>query len=220
MLLFATWNGGLKVAQSSERNKNKNQPIDSFARATPAGSVFPIDYTIGNFLYYANHNQTGRPARPGTAALACARKGRGEPMSDAMIHNVLPETAAPFLQGREIILAVMTLGAGSFCEETETLGTVYRTAGDWLNVHDGEHVARLIRFDLDALHGEDITETVANAWLDRFDQTPEAADTLPAFVRTSDAWDRWCADFDAEPAAYGRASHGTLNHRQQFGTQL
>ncbi|MCK3779702.1 hypothetical protein MZK49_23685 [Ensifer sesbaniae] len=128
--------------------------------------------------------------------------------------------SAPFLQGREIILAVMTLGAGWFCEETDTVGTTYRTAADWLRTHDGEHVSRLIRFDLDALHGEDVTETVADAWLDGYDQTPEEEHKLPAFVRTSDAWDRWCADFAAQRPPYSQAAHGTLNHRQQFGCDL
>ncbi|WP_429807177.1 hypothetical protein [Ensifer sp. B1-9] len=127
---------------------------------------------------------------------------------------------APFLQGREIILAVMTLGAGYFCEETDTVGATCRTAADWLRTHDGEHVVRLIRFDLDALHGEDVTETVADAWLDGYDLTPEEEHKLPAFVRTSDAWDRWCADFAAQRPPYSQAAHGTLNHRQQFGCDL
>ncbi|MEI2296722.1 hypothetical protein [Ensifer sp. MJa1] len=141
-------------------------------------------------------------------------------MPDARIRDAMRTvTAAPFLQPREVVLVVMSLGAGPFCEETDTFGTVYRTAADWLKVHDGEHVVRLIRFDLDALHGEDITETVADAWLDRFDQTPQQAHALPAFVRTSDAWDRWCADFDADRGGFSQADHGTLNHRQQFGTQ-
>ena len=140
-------------------------------------------------------------------------------MPDVLIADAMRGTA-PFLQGREIILAVMTLGAGYFCEETDTLGTTYRTAADWLRTHDGEHVARLIRFDLDALHGEDVTETVADAWLDGYDLTPEEEHRLPAFVRTSDAWDRWCADFAAQRPPYSQAAHGTLNHRQQFGCDL
>ena len=138
-------------------------------------------------------------------------------MPDVLIADAMRGTA-PFLQGREIILAVMTLGAGYFCEETDTLGTTYRTAAD--RTHDGEHVARLVRFDLDALHGEDVTETVADAWLDGYDQTPEEEHKLPAFVRTSDAWDRWCADFAAQRPPYSQAAHGTLNHRQQFGCDL
>ena len=140
-------------------------------------------------------------------------------MPDVLIADAMRGTA-PFVQGREIILAVMTLGAGYFCEETDTLGTTYRTAADWLRTHDGEHVARLIRFDLDALHGEDVTETVADAWLDGYDLTPEEEHRLPAFVRTSDAWDRWCADFAAQRPPYSQAAHGTLNHRQQFGCDL
>ncbi|WP_077960791.1 hypothetical protein [Ensifer adhaerens] len=129
-------------------------------------------------------------------------------------------TAAPFLQRREIILVLMTLGAGTFCDESDTTGTTYKTAADWLNVHDGEHVERLIRFDLDALHGEDVTETVADAWLDGFDQSPEEEHKVPAFVRTSQAWERWCADFGTQRAPLRQAVHGTLNHRQQFGTGL
>ena len=140
-------------------------------------------------------------------------------MPDVLIADAMRGTA-PFLQGREIILAVMTLGAGWFCEETDTVGTTYRTAADWLRTHDGEHVSRLIRFDLDALHGEDVTETVADAWLDGYDLTPEEEHRLPAFVRTSDAWDRWCADFAAQRPPYSQAAHGTLNHRQQFGCDL
>lgn len=142
-------------------------------------------------------------------------------MPDAIGADAMTKTsAAPFLQRREIILAVMTLGAGYFSEESDTVGTTYRTAADWLTVHDGEHVARLIRFDLDTLHGEDVTETVADAWLDRFDQSPEEAHNLPAFVRTSAAWERWCADFEAAPRPYSQTAHGTLNHRQQFGSYL
>ncbi|MGO4659285.1 hypothetical protein AB4Z34_31560 [Ensifer sp. 2YAB10] len=140
-------------------------------------------------------------------------------MPDVLIADPLTGTT-PFLRGREIILAVMTLGAGYFCEETETVGTTYRTAADWLRVHDGEHVAKLIRFDLDALHGEDVTETVADAWLDGYDQSPEEEHKLPAFVRTSDAWERWCADFGADRSPYSQAVHGTLNHHQQFGADL
>lgn len=136
------------------------------------------------------------------------------PIADTMTGN------APFLQRGEIILAVMTLGSGHFCGESDTVDSTYRTAADWLKVHDGEHVARLIRFDLDALHGEDVTEAVANAWLDSFNQDPADEHKLPAFVRSSDAWDRWCADFTAAPAPYGQNGHGTLNHRQQFGNRL
>lgn len=140
-------------------------------------------------------------------------------MPDVLIADAMRGTA-PFLQGREIILAVMTLGAGYFCEETDTVGTTCRTAADWLRTHDGEHVVRLIRFDLDALHGEDVTETVADAWLEGYDLTPEEEHKLPAFVRTSDAWERWCADFAAQRPPYSQAAHGTLNHRQQFGCDL
>ncbi len=82
----------------------------------------------------------------------------------------------------------------------------------------GRH--HLIRFDLDVLHGEDVTETVADAWLEGYDQSPQEEHKLPAFVRTSDAWERWCADFDAERSPYSQAVHGTLNHRQQFGADL
>lgn len=76
------------------------------------------------------------------------------------------------------------------------------------------------RFDLDVLHGEDVTETVADAWLEGYDQSPQEEHKLPALVRTSDAWERWCADFDAERSPYSQAVHGTLNHRQQFGADL
>ncbi|HEV7317697.1 MAG TPA: hypothetical protein VGO04_03690 [Ensifer sp.] len=138
-------------------------------------------------------------------------------MPDATTESGTAISTAPFLQRREIILALMTLGAGHFCDETDCVGTTYRTAADWLKVHDGEHAERLIRFDLDALHGEDVTETVADAWLDGYGESPEREHKLPAFVRSSSAWERWCADFDAERVPFSQAAHGTLNHRQQFG---
>ncbi|HEV7309581.1 hypothetical protein [Ensifer sp.] len=137
-------------------------------------------------------------------------------MPDATTANLpAPLNTVPFLQGREIILAVLTLGKGFFCEETDTLGTTYRTAHDWLKVHDGEHVEKLIRFDLEALHGEDVTETVADAFLDGLDAAPAQQHRLPGFVPRSEAFDRWRADPGSAPCS--QAAHGTLNHRQQFG---
>ncbi|NUS67723.1 MAG: hypothetical protein HOQ41_05175, partial [Ensifer adhaerens] len=60
-------------------------------------------------------------------------------MSDAIsVGAATAMSAAPFLQRREIILAMMTLGAGTFFDETDMTGTTYRTAADWLDVHDGE----------------------------------------------------------------------------------
>lgn len=130
---------------------------------------------------------------------------------------------APLTQSREVILVVSTLGRGHFIEESDCFGGVFATAADWLKTHDGEHATRLIRFDLDVLSGEDISETVADAWLDDFDRTPDDEHLLPAFVRTSQAWQRWCTDFEApetgprQPGQFCQAGHGTLNHRQQFG---
>ncbi len=132
---------------------------------------------------------------------------------------------SPFTQSREIILAVTMLGRGHFIEESDCIGTIFATAADWLRAHDGEHATKLIRFDLEALSGEDISETVADAWLDDFDRTPDDEHLLPAFVRTSEAWERWCADFEApggglrQAAPFCQPGHGTLNHRQQFGPQ-
>ncbi|RDL51207.1 hypothetical protein BLJAPNOD_02339 [Ensifer sp. M14] len=133
------------------------------------------------------------------------------------------QPAAPLTQSREIILAVTTLGRGHFIEESDCFGTTFATAAEWLEAHDGEHATRLIRFDLDALHGEDISEAIADAWLDDFDRTPDDEHLLPAFVRTSHAWERWCADFKpptgdpGQTVPFRQRGHGTLNHRQQFG---
>ncbi|WP_312362571.1 hypothetical protein [Ensifer sp.] len=129
----------------------------------------------------------------------------------------------PLTQSSEVILVVSTFGRGSFIEESDCFGATYATAADWLKTHDGEQAVRLIRFDLDALSGEDISETVADAWLDGFDRTPDEEHLVPIFVRTSEAWERWRADFEAVPggpphtAPFGQRDHGTLNHRQQFG---
>lgn len=130
---------------------------------------------------------------------------------------------APLTQSSEVILVVSTLGRGHFIEESDCFGSVFATAADWLKAHDAEHATRLIRFDLDVLSGEDISETIADAWLDDFDRTPDDEHLLPAFVRTSRAWQHWCIDFEApesdlrQPGPFCQAGHGTLNHRQQFG---
>lgn len=66
---------------------------------------------------------------------------------------------------------------------------------------------KIIRMDKETWKGEDVTEEVANAWLDQNQPTPED-ELLPDFVADSDAWETYKASFED---AYGASSEPTLD---------
>lgn len=127
----------------------------------------------------------------------------------------------PFTHAREVIMTASAFKDGLYFGETDVFGTAYETVKDALKAHLDDDVAKFIRFDLDALHGEDVTEQMASAFLEDFDRTPEDEDVLPTFVRTSDAWETWCESYRIEngfghnSAARLQRHYGTMSHSQQ-----
>lgn len=120
-----------------------------------------------------------------------------------------------FINSRELLLTVDTFKGGSYLGESALLGTVYETAKEALDKHNDDGITRFIRFDLDALHGEDVTEQMAEAWLDDFEHSPDDEHLLPEYVRNSEAWEQWCEVYHTTNGLFTQRSHGTINHRQQ-----
>jgi hypothetical protein len=61
---------------------------------------------------------------------------------------------------------------------------------------------QIIRMDQVTWVGEDVSEDLANAWLDVHNPIPSLECTLPKFVLESDAWLHYLGDF---LAVYGKA---------------
>lgn len=55
---------------------------------------------------------------------------------------------------------------------------------------------QIIRMDHKTWCGEDVTEDIANAWLNTHEPLPNAENILPAFVAESGAWQLYCDDFN------------------------
>lgn len=117
-----------------------------------------------------------------------------------------------FINSREVLIPVDAHFLGFYLADTLPVGKTFDTAADAMAAHQHDATTRFIRFDMDTLTGEDVTEEMATAYLEDSNLTPHDEDRLSTFVRTSEAWETFCK---AEGVAYTQASHGTLNHRQQ-----
>lgn len=123
-----------------------------------------------------------------------------------------------FCTARETILTKLTTTTGFYFEEGERHGKVYDSLRHAVTRLTTDNASGYLRFDLDTLSAEDVTEEFAAEWLRTFRGSPGYEDQVPLYVRTSSAWDDWCSDFTIENGlAFSQRSHGTLNHRQQFG---
>lgn len=123
-----------------------------------------------------------------------------------------------FCTARETILIKLVISTGTYFEEGDTHGKVHESIRHAVTRLTMDNASAYLRFDLDTLRAEDVTEEFAAEWLTTFKGSPEDEDQLPAYVLSSQAWDDWCSDFTVENGlAFTRRSHGTLNHRQQFG---
>ena len=122
-----------------------------------------------------------------------------------------------FCTSREVIMIKLCHPKGFYFEESGFHGTTFDTVAHAVDSLTMDHAAEYLRFDLDTLTAENITEEFASQWLEKFDGTPEDEDRyLPTYVRTSEAWDAWCEQFRIdEGLAFTQRTHGTLNHRQQ-----
>lgn len=123
-----------------------------------------------------------------------------------------------FCTARETIMTKLAASDGFYFEEGIRHGKVYESLRHAVTHLTMDNAAAYLRFDLDTLSAEDITEEFATEWLRTFLGSPEDEDQLPLYVRNSSAWDAFCEDFTVENGiAFTQRGHGTLNHRQQFG---
>lgn len=99
-----------------------------------------------------------------------------------------------FINATETLLLKTTHGKGFYFSETDVLSKVYATAADAIKGVDD--FVQAIRFDMETLAGEDVTEECAEAWLRDWTGTPD--DNVPAFVDRSEAFKRWSAAYDEE----------------------
>jgi hypothetical protein len=123
-----------------------------------------------------------------------------------------------FCTARETIMIKLANPKGFYFEEGEFHGSTITTVAHAVDSLTMDSAAEYLRFDLDTLTAENVTEEFAAEWLVKFEGSPDDEDQLPLYVRTSQAWDDWCSDFTVENGiAFAQRGHGTLNHRQQFG---
>jgi len=123
-----------------------------------------------------------------------------------------------FINSREVLIPVDAHRTGFYLSETFVVGMTFATAAEAMARHHNDETTKFIRFDMDTLTGEDVTEEMAGAYLDDTNLTPHDEDRLSTFVRTSEAWERFCKDWADEAssgAVYTQATHGTLNRQQQ-----
>src|SRR4051812_14416750 len=99
-----------------------------------------------------------------------------------------------FINANEVLLLKTTHGKGHYFFETEVLPKVFATAAEAIEGMDD--FVQAIRFDVETLIGEDVTEECAAAWLYNWDGNPD--DKVPPFVDTSDEFKRWCAAYEEE----------------------
>ncbi|MBD9635435.1 hypothetical protein IB277_03840 [Ensifer sp. ENS07] len=126
----------------------------------------------------------------------------------------------PFIHRRETLLVTNGSPKGFYFNETDGFfGEIVSTPRDALYNEDralfSDDTTKYIRFDLDAMHGEDVTETMAEAFLSDWGGRVCDEGLLPDFVRQSDAWENWCERRTVRDGlAFTQRGHGTLNHRQ------
>ncbi|QHW26620.1 hypothetical protein GYN07_20785 [Rhizobium leguminosarum bv. viciae 248] len=99
-----------------------------------------------------------------------------------------------FINARECLLLKTPHANGCYYGETDVLPKTYDTAADAIRGTDD--FIQAIRFDMETLTGEDVTEECATAWLDDWKGTP--ADPVPAFVNSSEAFQTWSRAYDQE----------------------
>lgn len=145
-------------------------------------------------------------------------------MSDRPIINaddtlIIRSKNAPFIHGREVLLVIQGSPKGFYFDESEFFGHGFLSPRDALYNEDRalftDDTSKYIRFDLDAMHGEDVTETMASAFLEDFGGRVCDEGLLPDFVRQSDAWEQWCEDRTIRDGLYTQSGHGTYNATQQ-----
>lgn len=115
-----------------------------------------------------------------------------------------------FCTERETILVKLGGANGFHFDEGDRHGRVYQSVRHAVTRLTMDGAAGYLRFDLDTLKAEDITEEFAAEFLTTFKGTPDDKELLPLYVQTSQAWSDWCADYPRNSAArFTQRDHGT-----------
>lgn len=113
-----------------------------------------------------------------------------------------------FINSTETLLVIDIHNGRQYASETKLFGDTMAKASE---AYQGVDAVRFLRFDLETLTGEDVTEDVAEAWVSTNDPDPDDCGTLPDFVRFSAAWERYVKDWNAERGLRRRRPYSTLN---------
>lgn len=113
-----------------------------------------------------------------------------------------------FINSNETLLVINTSKGREYACETALFGDTMAKASE---AYQGVDALRFIRFDLEALTGEDVTEEVVKAWITDRDPDPDDCGTLPDFVRFSPVWETYVEDWHAERGTRRRRPYSTLN---------
>ena len=130
-----------------------------------------------------------------------------------------------FVQADETLLMLDATGNGmEYVGESTTFGREY--ALDHILDEPGDSCFRVIRWNVQTLQSEDVSEEVAEAWLNRFREEQENAGfelepaderLFPAYVKRSDAWSEVRDNYQRRrkaPQPYSTLNHATagLHH--------
>lgn len=127
------------------------------------------------------------------------------------IDKAIAAPARPFINSRETLLVIDVHNGRQYASETKLFGDEMAKPSD---AYQGVDAIRFIRFDLEELTGEDVTEDVANAWIqERSPDLDDPTDKVPDFVRFSEAWASYKADWHAERGNRS-CPYSTLNMAQ------
>lgn len=117
---------------------------------------------------------------------------------------------AQFCTSRETILTMLGSSNGFHFDEGDRHGRVYETVRHAVTRLTMDNATSYVRFDLDTLTGENVTEEFATEFLATFKGSPDDEDRLPAYVKASQAWEDWCEEYTVRNGLpFSQRRHGT-----------
>lgn len=117
------------------------------------------------------------------------------------------KTNRAFINSNEALLVINSYKNREYAAETAPFGDTMASASE---AYQGVDALRFIRFDLETLTGEDVTEEVVAAWIEENQPDPDDCGVIPDFVRFSPAWEDYRDDWANEHGGR-RRPYSTLN---------
>ena len=129
-----------------------------------------------------------------------------------------------FIEANETLLMLDATGNGlEYVGESTTFGREYDL--DHVLDEPGDSCFRVIRWNVQTLQSEDVSEQVAEAWLNRFREEQENAGfdlepsdecLFPAYVKRSEVWANVRDNIQPRRQVYNATRpYSTMNHRAQ-----